>query len=287
MRAKSVASIEALTDRYALFLFDQYGVLHDGVNAYPGLQGTLRAIKTAGCKVGVITNSGKRAEYNRRRLNAFGFDDSLLDVVMSSGEVAWKELHADGGAALAGVAPGAVRALSIYRGDDGGFQASLPVVGTDDAGQCDIVLITGCEPELHTLDTYRRRLEPAAKRGVPAICTNPDRCMLLGDGRIDFAAGVIAEAYASMGGPVRWIGKPHPVIYAAALKCCNAKPMETLCIGDSVEHDVAGAHRAGCDALLVRTGIHSGASDEQLDALYKDAGERPDWILTPRTVSLV
>ena len=37
---RPVAAIESLVDRYALFLFDQYGVLHDGVRPYDGVAET-------------------------------------------------------------------------------------------------------------------------------------------------------------------------------------------------------------------------------------------------------
>ena len=98
---------------------------------------------------------------------------------------------------------------------------------------------------------------------MPALCINPDRIMLLGGGRTGFAPGVVADAYEALGGPVRRIGKPWPAIYAHALAEQGVTPRETLCIGDSVEHDIAGAQAVGCDSLLVATGIHAGASDSE------------------------
>ena len=280
---RPVGAIESLSGRYALFLFDQFGVLHDGTRAYPGMHATLRAIKAAGRAVGVVTNSGKRADYNRARLAAFGFDASLVDVVASSGEVAWRRLA--GVDAGAGAAPAAgARVLVVGRGGDRGFLDALPVTETDDAGTCDLVLIAGCEPERFALEDYRARLAPAAARGVPALCTNPDRVMLLGDGATGFAAGVVADAYAALGGPVERIGKPWPAIYAHALAACGATPARTLCIGDSVEHDVGGARAAGCDALLVDTGIHAGLDAAGRAALFAAEGLVPDWLLVRGTV---
>jgi len=297
--SRRVPAIEALADRYSLFLFDQFGVLHDGTRAYPGCSETLAALRAADRRIGVITNSGKRAVYNRTRLAGFGFDETLIDIVVSSGEVAWSWLSGsnDGlassslprsplpsrSASARAVEAGAgLRVLVVARGDDRGFVEQLPLVESDEAETCELVLIAGCEPEKLTLDDYRERLAPAARREVPALCTNPDQVMLLGEGRTGFAAGAVADAYAALGGPVTRIGKPFPAIYAHALALAGVTPAETLCIGDSVEHDVAGARAAGCHSLLVRTGIHAGATDTELERLFVTEGHRPTWIVDDR-----
>jgi len=279
VNSEVIAQLETLVDRYSLFLFDQFGVLHDGHESYAGMCDTLREMKSAGCQLGIITNSGKRADFNIARLERFGFTPELFSVVMSSGEAAHVEMHIDGGARLAGVLPGEVRLLVVGRGQDEAFVDSLPVEESDNARDCNLVLISGSRPETQTLDDYREHLAPAAKRGVPAICTNPDRCLLLGNAKTGFGSGVVAEAYASLGGPVTWIGKPHAAIYRYALDAAGVSPAETVCIGDSIEHDVAGAHAAGCDAVLVRTGVHAGATGDELEALFTRYGERPRWVL--------
>jgi putative hydrolase of the HAD superfamily len=48
--------------------------------------------------------------------------------------------------------------------------------------------------------------------------------------------------------------KPLPQIFAAALRVADARPAEALHVGDSVEHDVAGARSAGIEALLLDRG---------------------------------
>jgi putative hydrolase of the HAD superfamily len=45
--------------------------------------------------------------------------------------------------------------------------------------------------------------------------------------------------------------KPHGAIFARGLELAGAAPAETLHVGDSVEHDVAGALAAGVAPLLV------------------------------------
>jgi putative hydrolase of the HAD superfamily len=45
--------------------------------------------------------------------------------------------------------------------------------------------------------------------------------------------------------------KPDPAIFRAALERLGAQPSEAIHVGDSVEHDVAGARAAGLEAVLV------------------------------------
>jgi putative hydrolase of the HAD superfamily len=69
------------------------------------------------------------------------------------------------------------------------------------------------------------------------------------------------------------VAKPDPAIFAAALERLGATAGEALHVGDSVEHDVAGARAAGIDAVLVARdgaevpdGVRAVASlDELLD----------------------
>ena len=54
------------------------------------------------------------------------------------------------------------------------------------------------------------------------------------------------------------MGKPDPVIYQAAMSALGGlRPSEVLAIGDSLEHDIAGAAAAGIDSLFIGAGIHA------------------------------
>ena len=99
------------------------------------------------------------------------------------------------------------------------------------------------------------------------------------------AAGRIADIYAEMGGTVMWIGKPGAAIYAAAFDML--RPMldgpfdrgRVWAVGDSIEHDVAGAAAQGCRSLLVMTGIMAGQDSATVAAEILRCGAVPDAIL--------
>jgi putative hydrolase of the HAD superfamily len=50
---------------------------------------------------------------------------------------------------------------------------------------------------------------------------------------------------------VEGVAKPDPAIFRAALRRLGARAQDAMHVGDSVEHDVAGARAAGVEAVLV------------------------------------
>lgn len=268
---ETLAGVAALLPQADTFLVDQFGTLHNGVRSYPGALDALRRLRDAGKHVALISNSGKRSRPNEARLARLGFTPDSYAFFLSSGELAWQRLARDGGAGK--------RCLMVSRGNDSGFLDGLDWTATDQARDADLVLIIGSEADHYPLRAYHDLLAPAAARRVPCLCTNPDRTMLVADG-VAPGAGRIAALYAALGGPVTWIGKPYPAIYGAVLTALGvpAGP-RVLGVGDSIEHDVAGAHAAGCRAALVRTGIAEGLDETALAAEAAHWRAEPDFVL--------
>lgn len=261
---------------YRVVFTDQYGVLHDGHRPYPGAREALAALKERGVRILVLSNSGRSGEVNARRLARFGFGPDLVDHVVTSGDVA-RDFLRHGGLPVPGGA--ATRCLSITTGTDSELADSLGYTGTEEGEDADLVLIGGSRGEAFGLERYRALLEPAARRGVPCLCTNPDRIMLTGSGTT-FGSGRIAELYQELGGPVTWIGKPYPGIYEAAAKAAAVSdPSTVLCVGDSVEHDVVGARAFGAPVVLVRTGILGDLDERGLAQELAHHGVVPDYVL--------
>ncbi|WP_411033712.1 TIGR01459 family HAD-type hydrolase [Shinella sp. BYT-45] len=267
-------TLAALAERYDAFLVDQFGVLRDDERAYSGANEALLRLKALGKTVVLLSNSGRSGNYNAERLVKLGFDRAGFDRFLTSGDVAHDILARE----TAGKR--ATRCLTISSGGDRNLADSLGFESVEDAALADIVIISGSEAERIPLSAYRARLEPAARRGVPCYCTNPDRHKLTKGGITAPGAGSIALAYEDLGGRVRWFGKPYPEIYRYARSQLKGTPAgRILCIGDSIEHDIAGAANAGLASCLVRTGILSRHSEEQLDALAREYKARPTFLL--------
>lgn len=269
--------IDDLHDRFDLFLFDQYGVLHNGRDTYNGMVDCVMRLKGKGNAVGIISNSGKRADYNAERLSRFGFGPTLVDKVISSGEVAYGILRTHI-AVMSKDHQGDLTVLYEGRGQDRSAIKGLGISETDNASQCDFVLIAGSEPERYSLDDYEQRLQAAAKRNVPAFCTNPDQWSLNGASK-EFGPGRVAQCYESLGGQVTWIGKPHADIYHYALGQFGVSADRVLCIGDSLEHDIAGARAAGCASVLTASGILADLGMDELTDRYRQYQAVPDFLI--------
>lgn len=255
---------------YGLFYVDQFGVLHDGQKPYPGAVDGLARLHREGRKVVILSNSGKRSAGNEHRMAALGFDPPAWDLFLSSGEVAWRIL------AEKPPAERGTRCLVLARDGDTSPIDGLGIAATDRPDGVDLVLIAGSEAPQRSLADYEALLAGPARRKVPALCVNPDMTMLVPGGHA-FGAGRIARLYEALGGPVTWIGKPYPAIYAMARDLIGGDGLAAIGIGDSIEHDVVGAKAAGADAAFVKGGIHAGEAD--LERLYEEHGGRPDFVM--------
>jgi len=267
-------TLAALAPQFDAFLIDQFGVLLNGDGAYPEAPAALAQLAGMGKQVLLLSNSGKRAEPNVARLTGLGFERSSYLTVLSSGEAAFAHIQSRIGRDIA-------RNAAVWlHSRDGDLS---PVMGLDVTlvnapEQAELMIIAGSQGDEISLDQYRNMLAPAAKKRVPAFCTNPDMTMLTPSGP-QIGAGRIAEIYQDLGGQVSYVGKPFPLIYRVARDMLRQpEPRKVLCIGDSPAHDVAGGKAAGFATALVRTGLHAGLSDT---ALFEHCASSatPDFIL--------
>ena len=115
----------AIASSFKAVFFDQYGVLHDGRNPYPGARDALAALKSRGVKIVILSNSGRTGAANAERLTALGFEPELYDFLVTSGDVARTLVRR--GAFPALLAPGA-RCFVISTGGDDEFASALGIV---------------------------------------------------------------------------------------------------------------------------------------------------------------
>ena len=96
--------------------------------------------------------------------------------------------------------------------------------------------------------------------------------------RLDYEVGRVAKLYEEMGGQVHWIGKPHRAIYDHALSLVP-KQGRVVCIGDSLAHDIAGAHSLGLQTALVQSGLSANLSMVEIEETASSLGALPDFIV--------
>jgi len=272
-RPRPLTTLLDVAGCYDAVVFDQWGVLHDGSRAYPQAAGTLEALKDRGIPTAVLSNSGKRADLNLARICSMGFDKSWFSGVMSSGEALWQDIRS-------GVIPERTFfPVEARPGDCAVWAEGLGIELTvlDDA---QAVLLMGL-PDGEALRDRMPLLRQAQGKGLPLYCSNPDLHSPRADGVV-LAPGSLARAYGELGGRVTYYGKPYrPIFDAIAAQFDGSR---FLMIGDSMAHDILGAHAAGWDGVLIQNGLYRDRfaqhqPDQILGALIAEYGAEPTFTL--------
>ena len=242
-------TLESLAAQFDAFLIDQFGVLRDDTGLYPGAVESFAFLRARGKRLIILSNSGRSAVENTRRMGEAGIGSVLYDHFVTSGEVAYGILCREVVAPTAAI-------FEIASGKPTDLPERLGRPRCTTAAAAGLILISGAETERVTMDSYRELLAAPAAACVPALCTNPDLQKIGLRGTLLPGAGALAALYEELGGSVRRIGKPYPDIYSAALALLPGIAADRIiCIGDSPAHDIAGARAAGLASCLVETGI--------------------------------
>ena len=94
MSIGQLEGLAAVADRYALFIIDQWGVLHNGESLHDGAVETLRELRARGKKIVILSNSSKRLSVSTRRMAEMGIAPDCYDHCVTSGEEVWQALNA-------------------------------------------------------------------------------------------------------------------------------------------------------------------------------------------------
>lgn len=249
--AKMIETLAPLAGNYRVLLCDVWGVLHNGMRAFPDAVAALRAARAAGQAVVLVTNSPRPQGGVADQLAMLDVPEDCYDRIVSSGDVT-RRLIADGPRRVFHLGPD--RDLMIYDGLD---------VELAEEFEAQAVVCTGMFDDDETPDDYAGMLQRFRARNLPFICANPDIVVERGDELI-WCAGALARDYARLGGRTEIAGKPHRPIYDAALAAAadllgrDVARAEALAIGDGILTDIKGASDNGLDVLFVSAGIHAG-----------------------------
>lgn len=288
-QTRFLEGVAQLAGRYDGFLLDQWGVLHDGAVAHEGAVACLEALRAAGKRVVILSNSGRGGSENETILASMGFQRELYDVVVSAGDDARDALLKRDEPAYRDLG---LRCLPLTRPGEERLAEGLGLLLVKSPEQADFLFTLSIDAERQSVAGWRPLLERALRLGLPMICGNPDRQRVHPGGRLLEAPGAVALAYEQMGGTVHYHGKPEARIYRTCLQRLGLPPGRLLAIGDSLEHDVAGATRAGVDCLFIAGGIHrdelswnegSQAFQRSCHALFARNADAPQYCLPTLT----
>jgi HAD superfamily hydrolase (TIGR01459 family) len=247
-----VPGLAALAPRYDLLLCDVWGVLHDGVAAFPQAGDALCHFRKAGGAVVLVSNAPRPGSSVAQQLDGLGLSRGAYDRIVTSGDLTRLAITERGDQSLHHIGP--ERDLPLFEGLPARF---APLRAAD------YVVCTGLfDDEQETIADYQAMLEEMRQRNLLMLCANPDIVVERGS-RLILCAGALAAAYEAIGGTSYTAGKPHRPIYEASLQAgsqaLGRAPAlaRILGIGDAIRTDVAGARGFGIDVLMVARGIHA------------------------------
>ena len=269
-----------LADRYDGFVLDLWGVIHDGVNAFPHAVETLGRLRDAGKRTLLLSNVPRPNDAVQQMMRRMGIPDTLYTDILTSGEAVRRALTAPPDLWWAELG---ARVFHLGPVRDRPTLEGLPLTTVDTPEAADFVVNTGPDDHRNPTDMaeFEEVLQRCASARLPMVCANPDLEVIRGGMRV-LCAGALALRYGEIGGDVRSLGKPDAAIYQPVLQQLGLPPERVLAVGDSLRTDIAGAAAVEVDACWVLDGIHGdalragdGFDSAKAEALARDAGLSP------------
>ena len=276
MNARDVDGFEAIVDAFDALVIDQFGVLHDGAHAYAEAAPCLERLHVAGKRMAVLSNSGRRARRNAELLARLGLPLGALDAVITSGEVAWQALRARADSFHRGLGR---RCVLIAADGDADFIDGLELEAVPAVADAEFVLAVTTGASRDIVAELEPMLRAGVARGLPLLCANNDVVRPAGRELVP-APGALAKRYLELGGKVHSYGKPLRSFFEHCLAALGGPaPERVLMVGDSLEHDMAGARDAGIGSVFIRGGIDAHASCDELAARAAALGVSPTYAM--------
>jgi HAD superfamily hydrolase (TIGR01450 family) len=249
-----------LASSYDLAMLDLDGVVYIGGRAVPGAADWLARARQAGQRLAFVTNNASRPPDDvAAHLRELGVEADAADVVTSA-QAAARVLRERFG-------PGAAVALLGGPGLDAALRAEelVPVR----VGEQAAALASGYGPDVLWREVMRAAV--LVRDGLPWVASNTDLTIPTSFGTAP-GHGVLVGLLRDFSGVQPTVaGKPErPLLDETVRRVGGRRP---LMVGDRLDTDIDGALNAGCDSLLVMTGV---TDVKQLVAAR--SGHRPTYV---------
>lgn len=254
--------VSGLLDAYDLLILDLDGVLYlieEPISAAVKAVGRLRAEGRP--LVYVTNNASRRGDDVARLLTGMGMT-AKPEEVLTSAAAAAEALAAryPAGAPVLVVGADALRAEVRAAG-------LVPVTAADAAP---VAVVQGYGRQVGWAELAEAAV--AVRNGAGWVATNTDRTLPSPRGPLPGNGSLVAVLRTALDRePDLVVGKPEPALFHTASRRAGAA--RPLVVGDRLDTDMAGAHRAGLDSLLVLTGVSGPA-----DLLVAPPSARPTFV---------
>jgi HAD superfamily hydrolase (TIGR01459 family) len=271
-----------LINRFDCFLFDQWGVIHNGKKKFSFIDKTLKELNSKYCIV-VSNTSQNEKETKEDTFRKLDINHYYFDRIITSGEY------------LQYIAFSRKKKFLKYRKylklkkcfliSNGKKSQVIKNIGLkkSDLNSAKFVMAMSIKPS-NNFENYKKILSKLLKRKLVMICSNPDKFVF--DGKIKkfvLQVGTLANYYSKIGGKVIYIGKPYSEFFSFSLKNLKFKKKKILMIGDNSQTDIAGAKRYGIKSALVLDGFNMNErknyKNKKLSNILKLLPAKPNFII--------
>lgn len=231
-------------------IVDLDGVVWVGAEAVPGSVGAIAQLRARGVRLVFLTNNprGSRAEY-AARLRDIGVPADESEIVTSGRALASFVHECEGASTTAFV----IGSPSLKKEVE---QAGLELLAGDAGREAEIVAVGGHDG----FDYDELRVATQALRdGARLYAAGRDAVFPMPDGPWPATGSIVAAVEVAGGKTAIAVGKPEPFIFDIA-RSLLAGCHRVAIVGDNLDADIAGGHRAGLTTILVLTGT-SGRDD--------------------------
>ena len=240
MTKKTIKGLSEIYHKYDVFFIDLWGVVHNGIQLYPGAIKVLENLNRLNKRFVLLSNAPRPSKNVEKFLLNLEMDKIFAKTVFTSGEAALRSLEKNiYGKKFYHLGP--KRDIDLFKGLERN-KKSLE--------ESDFILCTGfLDSHEDSLEYHKKLLKNHTK--LKMVCTNPDLIVHRGS-KQEYCAGTLAKIFKDLGGQVIYFGKPYPAIY----KFCAKKNEKILVIGDNIRTDITGANNMNFDSLFIINGVH-------------------------------
>ena len=253
---KSIESLHEIKKNYNVFLFDQWGVIHNGKNLYPNAEKIFKDLLEEDKLIYVISNSGKKSSDNIPRLQQMGAENILKTEIITSGDVCLHYLSENKN-------PCKDLGLKFFPiGIDYPLLNNTQFIKVHSLADANFLLLSSTSG-FYDFENTHSLMKTAIKLEIPLVCSNPDILGISGN-IVHSSTGDLVLYYKKNGGKTYSFGKPGVEIYDFVQSKSLRHKDEMIMIGDSLFNDIAGANNFGIDSLLIKNGIHKKNFSEKI-----------------------
>jgi HAD superfamily hydrolase (TIGR01450 family) len=239
---------------YDGLIIDLDGVVWLGDQPIDGAAETIAALRARGMRILFLTNEPRRSRAELAgRLTRQGIPAEPADVMSSAAATA----------RVVGTLEGLTSRLAVVIGS-AAFRAEIAAAGLrlatpEEARDAEVVVVAGHD----AFDYGELRAATAALRnGARLFAAGRDAVFPTPDGPQPATGAILAAVETAGGVPAVVVGKPERIVFEIAREALPGCERIAV-IGDNLVADIAGAKRAGLDAILVLTGLTARADLER------------------------